>query len=215
MSDQVATAKKKRLRRSPEQARTDILNAAEELLLEIGPHGLKLMDIAERAGIGHSLINHHFGSIANLHGELALEISRRLAAEIERLLEAIDFSGDVAQPIIDVVFDVYARPENAKLVAWLLLAKHNDQRDALAQQSRTIGAKLKQKLEQSGRAHIATPSLISGIQTIATMTAIGEAIGREMLSKDVIEALPADQTRNWITELVLTKLEVSPTTGST
>lgn len=208
MVKQISEHAKKRVRKSPEQARSDILSAAESLLIEIGPDGLKLVDIAKRAGISHSLIIHHFGSMASLLGELALEIGKRFSAELDVLLEKVDFSGGQVRPIVDLIFDVYARPENVKLISWLFLTNQFDHRRQVSEQSENVANLLKQRLKQSGRQHLVTTEMISGIQTIAVMTAIGDAIGRKMLPETTVNNLPESQTRSWIAELIVKKLEI-------
>ena len=55
--------KKKRIRRTPEDARAHILDAAEAILAKGGgPAALRLADVAHQAGVSHPTILHHFGS---------------------------------------------------------------------------------------------------------------------------------------------------------
>lgn len=199
---------RKRVRRTPEQARDDILDAAEALLLEEGPQGLKLVDIAKRAGVGHSLIVHHFGSIAALKGALVVRMSARMMDEVTGLIEEADFAGGVASEITKKIFAIYGRAENAKLIAWLVLSNEVDRRSELAAQSRKISQLIKAQMERSGRGDMATPAFLAGLQSISIMAALGEALGRHVLAQEVIANLPETQTQEWITELMLIKLNV-------
>ncbi len=52
----------KRIRRTPEEARRLILDAAEACMAQAGPAGLRLQDVAEAAGVSHPTILHHFES---------------------------------------------------------------------------------------------------------------------------------------------------------
>ena len=53
----------KRIRRTPEDARAHILDAAEAILARGGgPAALRLQDVAHQAGVSHPTILHHFGS---------------------------------------------------------------------------------------------------------------------------------------------------------
>ncbi len=52
----------KRIRRRPEEARALILDAAEAVMGADGPAGLRLQDVARKAGVSHPTILHHFGS---------------------------------------------------------------------------------------------------------------------------------------------------------
>ena len=73
------------MRRSPEAARENILQSAERLLLERGPQGLKLVEVAQGAGVSHATVLHHFGSIDGVQTALAEAMIRQLVA---RVLEA-------------------------------------------------------------------------------------------------------------------------------
>ncbi len=52
----------KRQRRTPEEARRLILDAAEASLARSGPAGIRLQEVAEAAGVSHPTILHHFQS---------------------------------------------------------------------------------------------------------------------------------------------------------
>ena len=65
-----------RKRRSAEEARREILEAAHALLLGEGPDALKIAKIAKRARISHPLILHHFGSTEGLVQALQEKVAR-------------------------------------------------------------------------------------------------------------------------------------------
>ena len=52
----------KRIRRTPEEARALILDAAEACMAKAGPAGLRLQEVAKVAGVSHPTILHHFES---------------------------------------------------------------------------------------------------------------------------------------------------------
>ena len=52
----------KRVRRTPEDARALILDAAQKTMGAEGPAALRLQDVAKEAGVSHPTILHHFGS---------------------------------------------------------------------------------------------------------------------------------------------------------
>ena len=52
----------KRIRRTPQEARALILDAAEACMAKAGPAGLRLQEVAEVAGVSHPTILHHFES---------------------------------------------------------------------------------------------------------------------------------------------------------
>jgi AcrR family transcriptional regulator len=105
----------KRIRRTPEEARRLILGTAQELLAATGPEGLRLQEIAARAGISHSLILHHFGSRAGLVAALTQEAAIELR---DRLLATMTSGGFGLEAQLDRVFDAF-RDGLAQRLAWL------------------------------------------------------------------------------------------------
>ena len=105
----------KRRRRSPEEARRLILEAAQSLLASTGPEGLRLQDIAAAAGISHPLILHHFGTREGL----VRALTRQAAAELRDKLVAAMASSDYSiEQQLDRVFDAF-RDGLAQRLAWL------------------------------------------------------------------------------------------------
>lgn len=81
----------KRIRRSPEEAQSLILDAAEKTLAGQSPAALRLQDVARAAGVSHPTILHHFGSREGLVRALNLRAMNELKAG---LLAGMDGGGD-------------------------------------------------------------------------------------------------------------------------
>ncbi len=75
-------AKEKRIRRTPEDARELILDAAENSMGTEGPAALRLQDIAKEVGISHATVLHHFGSREGLVKALHLRALERLRGSL-------------------------------------------------------------------------------------------------------------------------------------
>ena len=92
------TTRIKRIRRTPEEARRLILEAAQARIASTGPDGLRLQDIAADAGLSHPTILHHFGNREGLVRELVLVLKQQTLRETlrQRNLEATEryFSWD-------------------------------------------------------------------------------------------------------------------------
>ena len=208
---ETSAVKPRRRRRTPEEAREEILSAAERILVEVGPQGLKLADLAAAAGEPHSTLLHHFGSISNVQSALIDRMTGKLLNELTELALRADGSGDIATAGVYRIFEIYSRPENAKLIAWLWLSNHTHSgRGALDQQTLKLSEILRKHLVETGRPERASPENLAGLMTIVKMAAVGEAIGRSILPEAVLSDLPEHQTRDWIADLVIAKLGVRP-----
>ncbi len=121
----------KRVRRSPEEARTAILDAAEPIVFEVGPAGLRVAAVAKKAGMAHPNILHHFGSREGLLRALAARVFERATARVSDAIVASFASPpeDLVQGVAAVLDAVY-HDTQGRLVAWLVLSDLLDEDDA-------------------------------------------------------------------------------------
>jgi AcrR family transcriptional regulator len=111
-------------RRTQEERRSEaeqrLLLAAAELVGEIGPAGVTLANVGERAGYSRGLATHHFGS----KGALMQRLVDSVTAEFR---EAVPLAGephsvlDDALRLVDVYLGVLADPQpanRARLALW-------------------------------------------------------------------------------------------------
>src|SRR5687767_5209567 len=86
-----------RVRRSPEESRRVILEAAAALLIEGGPHAVQVRAVAERVGMTDAGVAHHFGSRDALLVALLRHGGRRLRDSVrEAAARWMDDGADVA-----------------------------------------------------------------------------------------------------------------------
>src|SRR3954471_17339397 len=118
----VKRAKLPRRRRTPDEARLEILDAAERVFTEFQPDQVGLKDVAREAGVSHALITHYFGTYAGLI-EAALE--RRIRGLRESLLSRLRESGALHRPgeMIAMLFRALEDPVHLRLVRWLLASE--------------------------------------------------------------------------------------------
>ncbi|MHB8816215.1 MAG: TetR/AcrR family transcriptional regulator [Steroidobacteraceae bacterium] len=108
----------KRVRRTPEEARRLILDAAEASMASEGPAGLRLQEIARRAGVSHSNILHHFGSREGLIQAL----NRRTVDDLKSVLFGVMAAAHSStEDIIGPAFAAY-RNGLAQRTLWVLQA---------------------------------------------------------------------------------------------
>src|SRR5262245_47453995 len=112
---------KTRVRRSAEEARRLILDAAEKRLREAGPEAIRLQDIARDAGISHPAILHHFGSRDGLTQALERRALERLEAELVEVLSSQPARSDTAVDVIEHAFAALGHAGHARMLAWRVL----------------------------------------------------------------------------------------------
>lgn len=136
LSDSDRSASKsppKRRRLEAADAREAILAAAEALLVESGPDGLRLTEVATRAGVSHPNVLYHFGTVAELQTQLAQRVTVRLAEHVARVYESEDPLAISVERVIAGVFSVFDQGGYARLIAWLTLSHNRPTYDLLGE----------------------------------------------------------------------------------
>jgi AcrR family transcriptional regulator len=105
----------KRVRRTPDEARRLILDAAQAAIARTGPEGLRLHEVAAAAGVSHPLILHHFGSRAGLVRALTREATEELK---NRLVAAMTGPDYAIEAQLERVFEAF-RSGLGQRLAWL------------------------------------------------------------------------------------------------
>jgi AcrR family transcriptional regulator len=107
----------KRKRRTPEEARTLILDTAERRLAALGLEGLHIVGVSHEAGISHATLIHHFGSSDGMRRALIERMTERLISDAVATLEK---DAGMATLFRDL-FAVFTTGGHARLLAWLAL----------------------------------------------------------------------------------------------
>jgi AcrR family transcriptional regulator len=119
MRPRSSPAVEKRIRRTPDEAKALILDAAEAKMTAVGPAGIRLQDVATEAGVSHPTILHHFGSRAGL----VRALNERTLADLKSvLLMAMQADSSTGRNVIGAAFEVY-RNGLAQRLAWLVQAE--------------------------------------------------------------------------------------------
>ena len=117
--------REKRARRTAEDARQAILEAAEKRLTAAGPSALRLQDVAADVGISHPAVLHHFGSREGLVRAVVEHATRKLQEDLlGSLLSAEGFAPDGVS-LLDRAFETLAARGHARLIFWLLLSGYD------------------------------------------------------------------------------------------
>jgi TetR/AcrR family transcriptional regulator, repressor for neighboring sulfatase len=114
-----------RERRTPDQARSLILDAAERVFTRVMPDQVGLRDIAREAGISHALVTHYFGTYEGLaRATLERRIGAARQQAITRLGSATFTPGNM--PLLEILLEVIEDPVMLRLVGWALLSGRED-----------------------------------------------------------------------------------------
>jgi AcrR family transcriptional regulator len=112
----------RRTRRTPEEARSQILEAAESRLAQGGHEAVRVQHIAADLGLTDAAIYHHFGNREGLLGALAKFGARRLRASVEEIVSGWDEGELDIAALVESVLDTFERRGYANLVMWLSLS---------------------------------------------------------------------------------------------
>lgn len=186
--------KTRRVRRTPEEARALILSAAAELLREVGPDGLRVKQVAERAGMSHPSVLHHFGSMDGLIEALEQQISRQSR---DSLLRALQDADRPPREVLDEALAAISDPSRARTLAWLRARGRDPFPETGENGLKHVVAQL-----QGGRAD--TNEVSNAVQ-IAVLAMLGEAMFGDMV-RARMGLTPGDddpgQVRRWLLGLL-------------
>jgi AcrR family transcriptional regulator len=108
---------KPRPRRTPEAARTAILDAADRVFARFLPDAVGLREIAAEAKVTHGLVTHYFSTYANLVDQV---LARRLAAARETALMRLTATAFAPneQPLLAAMLDALDDKTLIRLIVW-------------------------------------------------------------------------------------------------
>ncbi|MGI9361694.1 MAG: TetR/AcrR family transcriptional regulator [Parasphingorhabdus sp.] len=196
----------KRRRRSPETARDEILDAAENILLEQGPANLKFQEIATTAKIAKSTAHHHFGSLEEIHKALVNRVLHRLTNDLSESLSQSDTSPEQnIEQALQAVYAIIASERYAKILAWIILSTETSKLSYLVEPLETIRNLVSDKLTK----YIPEPSaqtLAPQIVYQVAITAIGEGLIGKILQPILTKNDFIPEGKNLLNEMVFDKI---------
>ncbi len=108
-------ATKPRIRRSRDESKQLILEAAEALLRQSGPDAVNVRAVAARVGLTDAAINHHFGTRQELLEALLRHGGRLLKADLNAALEHWQKADHSVERLVEVIADLYSDGGYAEL----------------------------------------------------------------------------------------------------
>lgn len=113
--------KKKRIRRTPQEARRLVLQTIESELLQNGPASFNLLEIANKCGLAHTTILHHFGTVEALKGAVTQHILENILTHAIEILNPNHPQILTIDRIISLFMERLGGSQNSHLLSWIIL----------------------------------------------------------------------------------------------
>lgn len=209
---------RRRRRRTADEARRAILEAAQKRLAEWGPEEIRLQDIAADLGISHPAILHHFGSREVLMRELSRHAFESLNADLVAALGAGGGTRDVSG-WLQQVFETLRDRGHARLLAWATLTGRLDGRESSGSEAdqdphllhdlaKAVQARRDVDARQAGEEPPPFEETVFAVQLVAAAL-LGDALMGGVLRRSAGISSDADtqeRFRRWLAEHVTSLL---------
>jgi AcrR family transcriptional regulator len=172
-----------RRRRTPEEARSEAIAMARELLLSEGPDAITLPRLAAELDMTHSNLLHHFGSVAELQAALMASMVRDLTVALDHAVTHLKSDEGAPRELIDMVFDAFDKGGAGKLAAWIALSGNLDRIGPIEKAVDNLVAAIEEKFaHEMGDPHMGVTSAV----LLLALMAFGDSIIGGPL-KDMLE----------------------------
>ena len=187
---------------SPEHAKQAILDAAEAIMIEVGPAGLRISAVAKKAEMAHPNIIHHFGSRDGLINALAERVGTRATLRISNAItEATQASPDERLAAMTHVLDVAYAGDQGKAAVWLHMSgaqtSFKDNMERIVELSHSLRKSIDPdvNLQNTGR-----------LVLLVTLALVGEVVSGDGVKEALgFEASKGSRAhfRQWLAEILL------------
>ena len=185
---------------SSEEARQAILDAAEQVVVQVGPAGLRISAVAKKAGMAHPNIIHHFGSRQGLLNALAERVSNRATERIttaisQALISAPENLLDAMTHVLDTAY----QGDEGKVAVWMHLSGTESSLKDNMQQIVALAHELRKSIDEQ-----VDISNTHRLVMLVTLALVGEVVS----GKAIKEALGFNdnhraQFHQWLAQILL------------
>ena len=174
-----------RRRRSPEEARTELLDAADRVFRHHQPDQVGLKDIASEAGVSHALVTHYFGTYSGL---VEATLERRIRALRMAIFDKLREGGALDRPaeLLGMLFRALEDPVHVRLTRWMAASERPSSIHALGLHEQGLREVARQIVAQHGSAP--TRELAEGVE-LALVVAVSSAYGYAIMKQALAGAL--------------------------
>ena len=188
-----------RKRLSPEESRLAALEAARQLLIEMGPQSVTLKAVAGRIGRTHANLLHHFGSASGLQKALAGYLAGSVCETIVDAVRATRAGIGSPREVVDLTFDAFDREGGGALASWMLLSGNEDALDPIVETIHEL-------VHELAPEHCPDEPLVMHRDTLMlVLVALGDALMGQQLTRSL--NLPRSQARELAEKMLVDSLE--------
>ncbi|MBX2848224.1 MAG: TetR/AcrR family transcriptional regulator [Acidiferrobacterales bacterium] len=188
---------------SPEAAKNAILDAAESILTEVGPAGLRISAVAKNARMAHPNIIHHFGSRDGLINAVAQRLGERATARITQAIDdALSAAPEDRVAAITRVLETSYPGDEGRAAVWLHLSGAESSLKSHMTQIVELSHRLRQNINSA-----ASKENTNRLVLLITLALIGEVISGESIKSALGFGSDDDSRANfkqWLAEILLT-----------
>jgi TetR/AcrR family transcriptional regulator, repressor for neighboring sulfatase len=212
----VKKAAKSRVRRTADEARTLILDAAERRLTEGGPGAIRIQDVAAQVGISHPAVLHHFKTREALVNAVVERAMRTLEADLVSAFHSATGGPPDAGEMLERVYETLAVRGHGRLLAWLVLSGHDTLDVDVAKSSWTAIAEASHAMRKEHGIEAPYEDTLFTFVLCAFALFAQAIIGKttfEMAGLEREREAPV-RFRQWLGSMVVAHLERSPSQGA-
>ena len=205
-----AVRPKARVRRTVDEARRLILEAAERRLVAGGPDAVRVQAVAADVGLTDAAVHHHFGSRQGLLEAVVKSAGRRLRDGLERMVAGWDPGTLDTAALVDELRSTIDAEGQARLTAWMALGGWKPQGAGLL---RPLAEAMHQQRRERAAAVGMRPPPIE--DTLFAVELLGLVVWAESLTGDAwrrsvglkSDRATADRFMAWVVALVDARLQ--------
>ncbi len=200
-----AAKPKARRRLDAGAARALILDATEKRLAEVGPAGIRLQEVAAKAGVSHPTVLHHFGSRELLVKAVITRALHSINAALVATMNASSGDHEQLATMLESVAVALEKNGHGRVITWLALEGHHFD-GAEVGLSEVVDATHALRLQRAKRGRKPTREDTARTVVLASIALVGGSVlAPTMLKNAGLGADPraAIHFRSWLARLLL------------
>jgi len=200
----------RRRRRSVDDARREILDAAERLLKEGGPDAVRVQAVARAVGVTDAAVHYHFGSREALLDSLIRDVGRRMQADLAEIASRWEDAEIDLDSLLALLDETYRVRGYARLTAWMRLTGWRPKGAGMFRaHSEALHEARAQRADDAGEIPAPLEDSLHLITLLNLVTWADPLVGAEWRRSVGLPATPeaAARFRQWLVDLLQAHIE--------